>query len=227
MGAGRIVAVAALAAAAALVGGCDWVLTEKDTQQYEVSGDVHTLSVSGTAVDLDVVTGNGPVVVDEVIRYNGSSPATSHRVTDGTLRLESAGCTEGEACRVRYRVTVPADTRLVVAVDAGTVETSGLTGDLDLELEAGQVTARRAASSRADVRVDVGDVDLRYAQAPDRVAVTTGTGAVSVKLPTTGDYAVRTHTDVGDTEVSVPRVPSSPRAVDVRVDVGQITVASA
>ncbi|GAA3389709.1 DUF4097 family beta strand repeat-containing protein [Cryptosporangium minutisporangium] len=211
----------------ALTGGCDWLLTEKATQRYEVQGDVHTLSVTGAAVDLDVVPGRGPVVVDEVVRYNGSAPATSHRLTGGTLRLESPGCTVGEACRVRYRVTLPADTRVVVEIDAGTVETTGLTGDLDLSLDAGQVTARQAASSRADVRVEVGDVDLRYRQAPERVAVTTGTGAVSVKLPASDDYAVRTHTTVGETDVSVPRGPASPRAVDVRVDVGPITVASA
>ncbi|GAA0277704.1 hypothetical protein [Cryptosporangium japonicum] len=91
----------------------------------------------------------------------------------------------------------------------------------------GRVTAHRLLSRSTDVRVGVGDVDLRYAAAPDQVGVTTTTGAVALRLPGAGPYAVRTHTDVGDTDVTVPRAATSKRAVDVTVDVGQIAVASA
>lgn len=226
MGARRIVAVGALLAAATLVGGCDWLLVEKDTSDYTVSGTVRTVSVTGVAVDLDVVAGPGPVVVEEIVRYNGEKPSTSHSLVDGTLQLRSAGCTAGKACRVRYRVTVPATTSVVTDIDAGTVETTALTGDLVLRVDAGQITAHRAASARTDVRVDVGDVDLRFAAAPSSVVVEAGTGAVSVALPGSG-YTVDAHTGVGDTDVRIPRVAGAERAVDVDVEVGQITVASA
>ncbi|TQS39888.1 hypothetical protein [Cryptosporangium phraense] len=223
----RIAAVVLLVAALGLISGCDWLLRDKTEKHYEVGGGVHTVSVTGTAVDLDVVAGKGPISVDEIIRYNGDVPETGHQVRGGVLTLDSDGCTAGKACRVRYRVTVPATVAVQADLDAGTIETTGLSGRLALRLGAGQVTAHRALSRSADVRVDVGDVDLRYAAVPDRVAVTSSTGAVEVTLPGQGPYAVTTRIDVGQNTVKVPSVPGAAHAVDVRVDVGQITVSPA
>ncbi|EXG81404.1 DUF4097 family beta strand repeat-containing protein [Cryptosporangium arvum] len=223
---GRIGAVVGLVAVAALLTGCDQPLRNKSEANYDVTDTVRTLSVTGDAVTLDVVAGDGPVSVEEVVRYNGDKPRTSHRVTDGVLKLDSPGCRGTKACEVRYRVTVPAATALVTDVDAGKVDATGLSGRFDVRIDVGQVTADRLLSRTSDVRVNVGDVDLRYATTPDRVGVTTNTGAVSLRLPGAGPYAVRTHADVGDTDVTVPRSATSKHAVDVTVDVGQITAAS-
>ncbi|MFI5955904.1 DUF4097 family beta strand repeat-containing protein [Cryptosporangium sp. NPDC051539] len=224
---GRIAAVVGLVAAAALLSGCDQMLRERHDEHYEVTGDVRTLSVAGDGVTLDVVAGNGPVSVDEVVRYRGDRPETRHRVDDGVLTLDSPGCEGKKACKVEYRVTMPAGTALKVDVDAGKVETTGLAASFDVRIDAGQVTTHRSRNKSTDVRLDVGDVDLGYATAPDKVAVTTNTGAVSLRLPGAGPYAVQTHTEVGDTDITVPVSASSKRAVSVRVDVGQITVAPA
>lgn len=224
---GRIAAVVGLVAAAALLSGCDQVLGRTSDQHYEISGDVRTLFVTGDAATLDVVTGPGPVSVGEVVRYDGATPRMEHEVRDGVLTLDSPGCRGTKACEVKYRVTVPAGTALTVDLDAGDVDATGLGGALDVRVDAGQVTTKQSTSKSADVRVNVGDVDLRYAATPDKVSVTNNTGAVTLHLPGTGPYAVNTHTEVGDTDITVPRSATSPHAVDVKVDVGAITVASA
>ncbi|MFG1927439.1 DUF4097 family beta strand repeat-containing protein [Cryptosporangium sp. NPDC048952] len=224
---GRIAAVVGLVTAAALLSGCDQLLREKSEEHYEITDAVQKLSVGGDAVQLEVVAGDGPVSVDETVRYNGSKPTTGHRVDDGVLTLDSPGCTGKKACEVRYRVTAPAGTALSMDVDAGNLDATGLSGAMIVRIDVGQVTTHRSLSRSTDVRVGVGDVDMRYAGAPDKVAVTTNTGAVSLVLPGAGPYAVNTHTDVGDTDITVPRSATSRHAVDVTVDVGAITVASA
>lgn len=72
---------------------------------------------------------------------------------------------------VRYRIYVPADSALNVRNIAGLVEITGVTGDVDVETQAGAITvdAGRVAGNRSiDLRATTGAVTL--AVAPDSSA---------------------------------------------------------
>jgi DUF4097 and DUF4098 domain-containing protein YvlB len=223
----RAAAVLGLASTVGLVAACDPHMSHHAEQSYQVKDDVSALSVTGNAVDVEVTTGTGPVRVREKVDYSNVKPNLAHQVGNGVLSLTSPSCAGSKLCDVHYVLQVPANTKLSVDVGAGRITTTDLAGDLDLKVNAGDVRIRNGRSRRAHVNVDVGDVTLRYAKAPSAVDITTHTGGVKLQLPSTESYAVQAHTDVGKTDIKVPTAAGSDRAVDVRVDVGQIGVSPA
>ncbi len=105
-------------AAVAAPGGCAAALMlsgryvdvgalQHHTTSYSVSGPVQILLVQAHAGNVDVTGDHSShVSVTEQISYRHTAPQTTHRLSGGTLTLDS-NCPAGETCGVAYNVRVP------------------------------------------------------------------------------------------------------------------------
>jgi DUF4097 and DUF4098 domain-containing protein YvlB len=198
-----------------------------DVHTYEIGDDVNQLRVQDPAGKVEVTADSGTVRVTETIRYSDSDdrPRTSHTTDGGTLRLTNGGCRgHVHVCAVDYQVHVPAATSVDITNSAGLVRLTRMAGDLNITSDAGDVEGTGLSSAHATVRDHAGHISLRYAAAPAQVTVTNDAGAIEVRVPKDGTYAVDASTDAGKTSVSVPRDPAATRKITAHSDAGKVTI---
>ena len=85
----------------------------------------------------------GEVQVETSRRWAWREPGTGHTVVDGVLTL-NGDCPDFGfgSCDVDQRVTVPAGTRVVVNINAGSVHAADLDlTEFDIEIDSGSVHA--------------------------------------------------------------------------------------
>ncbi len=216
--------------------------SERRVERHAAAG---SLRVDAAAGDVRVTGADvRQVEVRMQITRGLSEPDVRTELRDGILRLENdCPAVIFGSCSVDYEVLVPRDTAVVVDSGAGDVEAAGLTGGVDLESSAGEVTARRIGGERVrlsssagdvmgqdltaatvDATSSAGEVDLDLARAPQRLAADSSAGDVRVLLPD-GTYAVDAETSAGDEEVTVAQDPQAEVTVRVRSSAGDVLVA--
>jgi len=241
------------AAAAAALGGCAAALMlsgcyvdvgalQHHTASYSISGTLQTLLVQPHVGDVDV-TGerSGQVSVTEQVSYRHTAPPTTHRVSGGTLTL-SSNCPANESCRVGYDVQVPQRMTVKVSTDAGEIRLSGLAGqvtahtnagDIDLNTlsgpieitdHAGSILGKHMSSPRATLSSSVGSIDVTFSAAPESISAVTAVGSVVLRVPGDVSYAVKAHTMVGSTKITVPEDQASGRGIAAHTATGSITI---
>ena len=197
---------------------------------YDVSGTVTRLVLTGTDGDVRVSTRDGPVTVAETIAFTADEPTTSHRVDGSTLYVEVDGCGKTirmDRCDVSFDITVPGSTAVEVTLVAGTVEVQDLSGDLRIRTTAGGIEASGLRGQHVDVRTEAGEVTLAHQVAPVQTSARSEAGAVTVRLPGTGGYAVDATTDAGKRDVSVSVDPGSAHRVTAWTEAGNVIVSPA
>jgi hypothetical protein len=215
-----VAAVTLIAAAAA----CS-AKTTSGEQSYQVEGSVTALSVGARAAAVTIEAGAGPVTVTERYRYSAGKPQTSHQVGGTTLTLTESGCGDDDArCEVEYRIRVPAATSALITAQAGAVSVTGLAGDVRVTTDAGAVQGKDLSGDEVVVQTQAGATDLQFAEAPRSVQARTQVGAVAVRVPAGTAYAVDVGTDVAKSDISVDRDPASPNRIEVRTEVGAVTI---
>jgi hypothetical protein len=224
---GRAAAVAGLSAAVAATAataGCGLTGPQSEkSASYQVTQPVTQLVVQDAAGDVRVSTGAGGAVgVTENQSYRGSPPASSHKVSGGTLTLTYT-CPSSD-CGIDYTVTVPAGLAVQVVADAGDVTLTGLGGAVQVQADAGDVRASGLGATRAKLVADAGDVTLGFDTAPANLSVQASAGDVKITLPGTVGYAVTATADAGDTHVTVPTSPGSAHVVQAESDAGSVSV---
>lgn len=112
-----------------------------------------------------------------------------------------------------------------VSASAGAVELEGLSGDIRITTAAGSVEGRDLSSLEVDVETEAGALSLEFAQPPALVRATTSLGAVELRLPDTTAYAVDATSNVGGRVVTVDEDPRSADRIEVRTQVGAVSVA--
>jgi hypothetical protein len=219
------VTVAGLAAVLALA-GCDAAQNSTETHRYTVQEQVDRLVLKSDAGRVEIVVGDGPITVTEVYRYSKNPPAATHTVNERVLRLADGDCPHQHfgQCSVDYSVRVPAATAVEITADAGTVQVTGLSGDLTVTSDAGRVEATGLASEHTKVTADAGRVSLAYRQPPASVDVQADAGTVEVILPTGDSYAVDATTDAGRVTVEVPQDKAAPRTITAHSDAGAVQI---
>lgn len=196
-----------------------------DQQSYQVAEPVQALVVQGKAAAVSVTTGPGPVTVTEIYRYGADRPQTSHRIEGSVLHLVDTGCVDDErVCELQFQVRVPAETTLNIAVTVGAVRITDLAGDVNVTTEAGAVEGTRLSAKKVVVSTQAGGTALQFSGAPSLVRSSTELGAVEVSVPTGTAYAVDVHTTVGATKVTVPQDPQSDHTIEVRAEMGAVSV---
>jgi hypothetical protein len=175
--------------------------------------ETHAVSESVRAVDLEVEKGRVELVagehasVRETRRWGLGKPKVTRSVRDGVLTIK-ADCPGGwfSDCATDLRVTVPAGAAVTVKANVGDVHGTSL------------------AASTADVRTDVGDVRLGFANRPARLTAQTNVGDVELGVPD-GTYAVETSADVGDEDVrNLTTDDGAGERISAKTDVGDVDV---
>ncbi|MFI7580146.1 hypothetical protein [Kocuria kalidii] len=177
-----------------------------------VTDPVDTVVVDGHAAVIEVVTADVPDLrVEAVYAGIGLDRAPEPRVEDGRLSLDALPSSSwpGAGTEIDVRVTVPADDEpvdLQLSGDAGALNVEGDFGDVRLDTEAGVIEVSGSARSLwaasevgavdldgvrvvedLDVHTEVGATEVRLlGDAPRRVAVTTGAGAIEATVQDAG-----------------------------------------
>jgi hypothetical protein len=222
----RRTAVALIATALLLpLAACSGGRTTTEKSGYRIDEPVRALVLAARAAAVDIVTGDGPVTITEEYRYSNGKPATAHAVEAATLRLTESGCGDDDArCDVRYRIRMPAAVSVEITAQAGAIKVDGLAGTLRVTTEAGAVEGRALTSGEVTVRTGAGATSLEFAEAPALVSTTTSLGAVDLRMPRAAAYAVDVGTTTGGTKVAVDRDPASPHRIQVRTEVGAVSI---
>lgn len=211
----------------AACGGTDGGTTIEEQSSYEITESIEALVVDARAAAVTIETGEAPVTVTEIYRYEDDKPATSHRVDGSTLRLTDTGCHNDEVrCGVEFRVHLPAAASVRIDAQAGAVRVTGLAGDVTATTQAGAFEGKALTGDQISVTTQAGTASLEFAQAPVSVRATTQAGAIKVKVPADQAYAVDAHTNVGGAEVSVQQDPASTHKIQVSAELGSVKVSN-
>jgi hypothetical protein len=208
-------------------------------QRIVVTGGDGSVTLHGSSTRTDVV---GERRVEKGLR----SPHWRETVDRdaGTLTIDG-GCPSFNTvwCSVNYDLEVPAGVSVKVDGDDGTLDVSGVDGDLDLSSGNGSIHVRdiggdltlHAANGRidgeavrsrvADVSASSGRVELAFATVPDTVRARSSNGRVDVVLPADATaYRVDANSDNGSEDVAVRTDPTSAHRVDASSSNGRVTV---
>jgi DUF4097 and DUF4098 domain-containing protein YvlB len=181
-------------------------------------GSVILHSGSGRQVLISYVTHSDKVEVDQSGASNQRVELRSHVLSDQKPTAEEAG--------VDYEITVPSDVSVNVSTTSAPVNADGLSGDIGLSSETGQITVRNSQKAHVRVRGMTGAVTLNNVTL-SRVEIQSSGGTVMltkvtgqrVSVGTTsgnieyhgdfwggGDYLLTTHS--GAIDVTLPKTAS-------------------
>ncbi|GAA2353695.1 hypothetical protein GCM10010404_01880 [Nonomuraea africana] len=222
-----VIALGALVLSGTALTGCGFVgmgrASDEKTETYEVSDKV---------AGLDVMSGAGDVVVNEVDRtgikvtekrhWRDREPKTSHEVKGDTLEL-AYSCESGDSCWVDYTIEVPKGLRVKSDTGSGDLTLRSLTGEVEAKAGAGTIDGNGLGAKRVVAESGSGSLELKFAGAPDDVEVTVGSGDATLHLPR-GSYDVTAEVGAGDAEVKVTDDPGSPRKIIIRSGAGNVKV---
>lgn len=175
-------------------------VTERGTEQIDVSGDTLAFVVDNEVGDVSIETGeSGVITVDFVKRAYGISRGEARsRLDEVTVQLEESG--EGE---VRLSVDRPGARFSLARVDSVDL-TVTVPADMVYDLSVnGDVGALRVASdvqvSHVDAEIDVGDIDFggTFTEDVTDSRLRTDVGEISVSVPEDVFLRVEANTDVG------------------------------
>jgi hypothetical protein len=131
-------------------------------------------------------------------------------------------------CAVDFDITLAGNGAVHLRSATGNLLVVGADGPVTARTATGSIRLVGVTSSTVDAGAATGDVDVRFAAAPDDVRARTSTGSVRVVVPSSGEaYRVDARTDVGVPVIEVPQDQSSARVIDVRSSVGDVTVQTA
>jgi DUF4097 and DUF4098 domain-containing protein YvlB len=181
-------------------------------------GSVILHSGGGRQVLVSYVTHSDKVEVDQSGASNQRVELRSHVLSDQKPTAEEAA--------VDYEITVPSDVSVNVSTTSAPVNADGLSGDIGLSSETGQITVRNSQKAHVRVRSMTGAVTLNNV-ALSRVEIQSAGGTVMltkvtgqrVSVGTTsgnieyhgdfsggGDYLLTTHS--GAIDVTLPQTAS-------------------
>jgi len=243
----RDLAALPLVAALSLTAACDIALsgareeaTETVTRSFRLSPG-GTLDIATTNGRIEVVAGSGPNVEVKAIKV--AKAATKEGAAEllkklqikeeitadlVKLRAERDGGQGpslhgwGTSAEVRYFVTVPANTKVVLTTTNGEIEVTNLTASAQLETVNGRINARGLGG---DVKASTtnGGIDIALASLTGDVNVETTNGGVTVRLPADAKALLLGRTTNGGLSVDglqVEEVERSRRRLEAKLNGG-------
>jgi hypothetical protein len=213
-----------------------------------------SLSFAGPVRHVNVSMHSGRLVIRGTDREDvrgerrvthGLQTPTWRESVDGDTLTISGGCPilTGVWCDVSYTIDVPAGVTIDAENGAGSIDASGLSGDLRLRSGAGSVTiddvsgkldlmsgagsvqATRVRSSTVVAESGAGSVDLIFIAAPDLVRAQAGAGSVDIEVPRDGaPYDVSSMGKSHREDVEIATDPASKRTIDAEAGAGSVYV---
>lgn len=191
------------------------------TSSFTVTSPVTALVVNDPVGSVNVTGGaTGSVSVTARLYYRGAEPSVSRQLSAKTLTL---GYSCGN-CGVSFQITVPSDAGVTVNGGTSHVGLTGLAGDLSASTDVGSITGTGLSGAQGQFRTGTGAATLAYTAPPSRLNVTTGTGAISVRVPTSVAYSVSASTGLGSANVGVSESQSADHVISATANVGAVTV---
>lgn len=86
--------------------------------------------------------------------------------------------------------------------NVGAIHLSALAGQIVARTGAGSVIGAGLSAPSADLNAQVGDVRASFTAVPRTVRVSTGTGSVTIRVPSSQAYAVTATADVGSVRIT-------------------------
>lgn len=205
-----------------LTGGIRHSVEQQQTWTHAVSA----VTVRGGAGDVAVRGGapTGSVVVTRTLNWGPGSAQPSSRETWSNDALEIVpDCPSGLAwCSVDYVVQVPERTRVTIDNGSGDVTVGGALGALTLKAGSGDIEGTQLDTDSVVSESGSGDTDLQFAVAPNGVTVDSGSGDVTVDVPSGSTYATQVDTGSGSERVAISTDPSSARSIRVKTGSGDV-----
>ncbi|KAB8195737.1 DUF4097 family beta strand repeat protein [Nonomuraea phyllanthi] len=220
-----------LLASALMLTGCGLASiagpSNHDTSTYEVTDKVTKLQLKTGSGDAVITESDGAAVrVTETLNWRGDEkPKPEHTVEGESLLLTYDCASDLGTCSVDYKIEVPKGLAVDLDAGSGNITLRGLTGRLDGHVGSGDLDAADLRAKQAVVEAGSGNVELKYAAAPDGVELKLGSGNVVLHVPD-GAYDVKTETGSGDVDVSVKDDDSSPRKITLTSGSGDVTVSA-
>ncbi|MGW0806796.1 DUF4097 family beta strand repeat-containing protein [Nonomuraea sp. NPDC002799] len=218
-----------LLASALLLTGCglDSIggSTNQDTASYEVTEQVAKLRLKSNAGEAVITEIDGSAIrVVETLRWRGDDkPKPEHKVEGGALFVTYDCPSNWGSCGVDYKIEVPKGMALDLETGSGNLTLRSLTGPIDVHAGSGDVDATGLAGKKLFVNMGSGNIELKYAVAPDDAEVKSGSGDVALNLPD-GAYDVKTDVGSGDATVSVKTDASSAHKISLTSGSGDLSV---
>ncbi|SDS03641.1 DUF4097 family beta strand repeat-containing protein [Microlunatus soli] len=219
---------------------------DPERKTFQMTGE--TLTVDSDDSTLELVPGDGDEV--RVTRWfrartlYGPKPKATWDWHSGrdrlTLRVRCSGVIAD--CSVRHRIEVPRDVALVVRDTDGRVRADGFDRAVQIHSRDGQVTVRNSSgpltvntvdgrvdgsgltSRQVDVSSRDGAVRLALRTAPDRLTAQDKDGSLTIEVPGDQRYRVKTSSQDGAVDVSVPRDKNSDHRIDASTRDGRLTI---
>ncbi|MEV7772309.1 DUF4097 family beta strand repeat-containing protein [Kitasatospora sp. NPDC086791] len=221
---------------------------QQSTADWSYDGPVHRLRLETGNASVKVRAGRADhVVVHQQLDWMVREPVVS-TVPDGDLLTVGLHCrpvlpVADFGCGAEIEVDVPAATEVSGSVGSGSVELTGLSGNVDLGLTSGvlllvdtsgDVSARatsgliqgtKLSARRVDVRIASGSVELDFARAPQAVETRATSGSVTMTLPRGSRYAFSSDIGSGNGRID-PQLadPDSPNRIHATATSGSVTI---
>ncbi len=185
------------------------VPSDHDLRVFVAVGEA---SARGLRGDLDIDTGSGNVVVDDVIG-DLSVDTGSGRVTVSSVEGEVVVDTGSGSVNVEA-VVGPA---LSIDTGSGSVDAVDVDADaVEVDTGSGSVELARVAASEVVVDTGSGSVDVHVTSLVDRIMVDTGSGGVTLRLPEGTDAEIEADSGAGGIDVDFPMQVRSQRRDYIR-----------
>ncbi|MCF6469537.1 DUF4097 domain-containing protein [Nonomuraea sp. MG754425] len=218
-----------LLASAILLSGCGIAgiagPNSEESTSYQVTEKIAKLKLSSQAGDSVITETDGAAVrVVETLQWHGDEKSKpEHKVEGGTLVLTDT-CSDGwMGCSVHYKIEVPKGTPVELDAGSGNLTLRDLTGDISVRIGSGDVDGAGLASRKVVADAGAGNMELKYATAPQDVELKAGSGDIDVVVPD-GAYAVRTKVNSGEASVEVRNDAAAPNKISLTADSGNVTV---
>jgi len=201
-----------------LLGGCVVAVSAS----VEISEPVDAVDITLGVGDLSVETAPGNILLEAELGGLSDSEL-DYDVVDRVLFVD-ASCDQQNLCGGTMDLTMPARTDLTARVTTGSVDLDGLGGNLYVSSAAGTIRGTSLTAAGATLVVDVGDVDVSFARAPDELAVRVATGDVTLRVPS-GAYDLDIRVDRGSVDTrGVTDEAGAASLISVTVDAGAVTI---
>jgi hypothetical protein len=193
------------------------------TDTLTAGGPLRSLTVSAGTGDITISGTSGSTVsVTEQVSYRGTPPQLANGRTGSRLVLGYT-CGPGD-CGVSYTIKVPRGMTVTARTNVGAIHLSALAGQIVARTGTGSVNGTDLSARSTDLNAQVGDVRASFAAVPRTVRVSTDTGSITIRVPSSQAYAVTATADVGMIQVTVPRAQSSAHAISAHSDVGSVSI---
>ncbi|GAA4989151.1 hypothetical protein HD597_007812 [Nonomuraea thailandensis] len=222
---------AGLLASAALLTGCGLADLAQpgmsESTSYQVTEKVTKLQLKSNSGDAVITeTGGTAVRVVETLHWRGEGgkPRPEHKV-EGEALLMTYTCPSdwGAGCSVDYKIEIPKGLSVDLDAGSGDLTLRNLTGPIDVNAGSGDVDAAGLGGKQVFADVGSGNIELKYASAPDNADLKAGSGDITLSVPD-GAYDVKSEVGSGDAAVTVKKDASSTHKISLTTGSGDITV---